>query len=255
MLNRLTDVLALDRPAIACWMGLRDPQYITKIVGAGFDIGVLDMQHGLHDERSVIDGLAAIAHTGKSPFVRIPVGRWDMVERAMDFGALGVIAPMINNREDAKRFARSTKFPPVGSRSFGPRMAAEMYGVSVNDYVSGIGEHSLALAMVETREAYDNLDDIVSVEGIDGVLMGPSDFSISITGNSVPDPYGDATRDLVADIAKRVKAAGKIAFGFSYGPEHANLVHKLGYGIISTGLDDTYLAKGVEYHLDGLDFL
>ena len=108
----------------------------------------------------------------------------------MDLGALAVIAPMINTADDARAFVSATRFVPVGNRSFGPRHAASLYGIDTKEYLSEFDHCSLALAMIETREAYDNLDEIIEVEGIDGVLIGPGDLSISFRQNPIPDAYG-----------------------------------------------------------------
>ncbi len=85
--------------------------------------------------------------------VRIPLGRWDIASRVMDFGALAVVAPMINSVEDAQKFASVTRFVPLGERSYGPRHAALLYGISGNQYLEDFDSCSLALAMIETREA------------------------------------------------------------------------------------------------------
>jgi len=235
------------------WISLRDSQYISLVANQGFDAVLLDMQHGLHDEASTIAGIEAIIKAGKSPLVRIPVGRYDTAQRVLDFGALGVVAPMINNRAEAELFAQSMKYPPIGSRSFSPSQACRVFGVDMPDYVTTINKNSFALAMIETVEAYDNLDGILAVDGIDGVFVGPSDLSISASGHPVPDPYGEATIDMIGDIAKRVLAAGKIPSCFTANAKSAKLVRSLGYRLISVGTDESYITKGIDLHLDPLD--
>lgn len=252
-MDRLKRAFSSGKVLKTCWLGMRDPQYIASMSSFDFDVALLDVQHGFLDESSVLAGIAEIVHAGKPPIVRIPVGRWDMAERAMDFGALSVVAPMINNKADAERFAASVKYPPKGSRSFGPAQAIALYKADPDEYMSTINDNSYAIAMIETREAYENLDEIIGVEGIDGILIGPGDFSISMRGNPVPDSYGPDSIEQITDVAKRVNAIGKIPTAFAMTPEHANLAHSLGFKLITIGYDGTYLAKGAEYHLD-LDF-
>jgi len=216
---------------------------------------LMDMQHGFFDEVGVQNGIAAVAAKGKVPLVRIPVGRWDTASRVMDFGALGVVAPMINTAADAEAFARAMKYVPRGERSYGPRHAASVYGVSVPEYLDGIDGSSLALAMIETREAVAAVDEIVAVEGIDGILIGPGDLSISVRQNRIPDAYGPDTLDIVKMVIASAKSAGKRTTAFAANPEHANMLAALGVDMISIGEDGAYLQKGLAGHLDTLDFV
>lgn len=254
MITRLTDQLANDKSAIACWCGFSDPQLNGHIARLDFDVIVLDGQHGFHDERSALSSITQILQAGKSPLYRIPTKRWDMCERMLDFGILGVVAPMVNDADDAAAFVKATKYPKLGERSYSPRYAASMHGVSVEEYLELANSCTLAYAQIETKEAYDNLDSILAVEGLDGVLMGPSDFSIFVTGKRVPDPYGPETVELTADIAKRARVAGKHAAAFTLSQEHANLVHSQGYRLISVAMDSTLLASGASQYTSGLDF-
>jgi 4-hydroxy-2-oxoheptanedioate aldolase len=212
------------------------------------------MQHGFFDETSIQNAIATLVARGKAPLVRIPLARWDTASRVMDFGALAVIAPMINSAEDARAFVAATRFVPVGERSFGPRHAASLYRIDSNEYLREFDQCSLALAMIETREAYDNLDQIIAVDGIDGVLIGPGDLSISFRQDPVPDAYGVDTIEVVRDIVARCRQAGKTTAAFSFDPEAANMLNQLEVDIISVGLDVSYIADGVKSHISGLDF-
>lgn len=252
MITRLKDQLADDKTCLACWSGFQDPQLTRLIAQHDYHAIVLDAQHGFHDETSLLNCIQQIVSVGKSALVRLPLDRWDLVQRVLDFGALGVIAPMINTGEDAKLFAESAKYPGVGARSFAPRYAAALYDIPVDQYLVKSQDHILCLPQIETKEAYDNLDDILAVEGVDGILLGPSDFSIFVTGSIMPDAYGPDTVDLVKDIAERTRAAGKVAACFTLTPEHAKLCHEFGYRLISIGMDSSILAAGAAANLEPL---
>lgn len=254
MISRLRDQLSDDRVVKACWCGIGDPQLVSTISGLPFDAVVLDGQHGYHTEHTMLNCIPHVVMAGKSPLVRIGRAQWDLCETALDFGTLGVIAPMINTAEDARAFARAAKFPKVGERSHGPRHAAALYGISPSEYLERANECTFTFAQIETKEAYDNLDAILEVDGIDGVLMGPSDFSIFVTGETIPDPYGEGTVELVGDIAKRAREAGKYAAAFTVNQDHANLVYGQGYRFISLGMDATLLTLGALRAMDGLSF-
>ncbi len=254
-MRRLIDCLDSYKPTPIAWCGISNPQYLGMVAGYDFEGVLMDMQHGFFDESTILNGITAVAAKGKAPLVRIPVGRWDTASRVMDFGALGVVAPMINSAEDAQSFASAMKYIPRGERSFGPRYAAATYGVTVPEYLDGIDDSSLALAMIETREAVDAVEEIVAVDGIDGVLIGPGDLSISVRQNRLPDAYGPDTLDIVKHIFAATKAAGKRATAFAMVPEHANMLAELGADLISIGVDDTYVDKGVAMHLEQLNFV
>ncbi|MCP4388093.1 MAG: 2,4-dihydroxyhept-2-ene-1,7-dioic acid aldolase [Gammaproteobacteria bacterium] len=253
-MRRLKQILDAGKTVVSGWCGITDSRYLETIAEYDFDAVVLDMQHGFFDETSIQDAIATLVARGKAPLVRIPLARWDTASRVMDFGALAVIAPMINNADDARAFVSATRFVPVGNRSFGPRHAASLYAVDTNQYLKEFDQCSLALAMIETREAYDNLGEIIGVEGIDGVLIGPGDLSISFRQNPIPDAYGVDTLDVVKDIVARCKRAGKKTAAFTIDSETANMVNGLGVDIISVGLDVSYIADGVNSHLSDLDF-
>jgi len=253
-MRRLKHLLDAGDTVLSGWCGITDTRYLETIADYDFDAVVLDMQHGFFDETSIQNGIATLIARGKAALVRIPLARWDTASRVMDFGALAVIAPMINTADDARAFVSATRFVPVGNRSFGPRHAASLYGIDTNEYLNEFDSCSLALAMIETREAYDNLDEIIEVEGIDGVLIGPGDLSISFRQNPVPDAYGVDTIDVVKDIITRCKRAGKKTAAFSFDTEAANMLNGLAVDIISVGLDASYISDGVHSHLAGLDF-
>jgi 4-hydroxy-2-oxoheptanedioate aldolase len=112
--------LAAGETLFTAWSAIPDPLVAEFLARSSFDAVTLDMQHGCHSTESVMRGVAAISLAGKPAIVRVPVGRFEMASRALDFGASAVIAPMVNSVADAKAFAGYMKFPPLGERSWGP---------------------------------------------------------------------------------------------------------------------------------------
>ena len=253
-MRRLKQIMDAGNTVTGGWCFIADPVYLGMVANLGFDAVVLDMQHGFFDENTVRASVSTLVSAGKIPLVRIPLGRWDAAARAMDFGALGVIAPMINSATDAKSFASAIRYVPTGERSYGPAYAAGLYKVSVNDYLESIDTCSVALVQIETREAYNNLDEILELDGVDGVLIGPSDLSVSLRQNRIPDPYGVDSIDIVTDILLRCANLGKKAAVYTEDSKTANTLNKLGADIITVGNDYSYIANGVASHLSGLDF-
>src|SRR6476659_2291722 len=108
------------------WCGLPYPIVAEIVAREGFPAVTIDSQHGLWDTASIVNGIAAVRQGGAAPIVRIPVGDFAMVSRALDFGAEGIIAPMINTVADARAFVAVSKFPPVGERSWGPHRVTSL---------------------------------------------------------------------------------------------------------------------------------
>ena len=121
----------------------------------------------------LIAGIAAVRQGGAAPIVRVPLGDFALVSRALDFGAEGIIAPMINTAADARAFAAAAKYPPIGERSWGPHRATTLAGLADQTvYLREANDHVVTLAMIETRTALKNLDAIIETRGIDGSDAG-----------------------------------------------------------------------------------
>ena len=143
----------------------------------GWDSVTIDMQHGGSNINDAVPLLQAIQSAGDAtPLVRVPWNDPGQIMRALDAGAMGIICPMINTKAEAEALVRSSRYPPMGERSFGPYRASQ-YGA---DYWQKANEEILLFAMVETRTAVNNLEEILSVKGISGVYVGPSDLSLSM---------------------------------------------------------------------------
>ena len=236
--------LPLDRfsegTVFSAWVGTPAAGIVEALIGAGFDAAVLDMQHGGFDEAAAAAGIAAAALFGKPAVVRVPVEGFPSASRLLDAGAAGVIAPMIHGAADAKRFAAFCKYPPVGSRSWGPGRATTLSGLAGRDYFRRANGLNLALAMIETRSALDALDDILAVDGIDGVFAGPSDLSVALTGEL--DPSSPAVDEALAHVAGRARAAGKVAGMFCFTGTQARAMAARGFGFLTIATDTLLIA-------------
>ena len=243
--------LAADETVFTAWSGIPDAFTVEALAGAPFDAVTLDMQHGGHHEDSVLRALLPVAAAGKPGIVRVPVGRFDMASRALDFGADAVIAPMVNTIEDARAFAQSMKYPPVGQRSWGPTYAmARRRTADAGAWLAGANADTLAFAMIETREALAILDDILAVPGIDGVFVGPADFSIAWSGGAQVNASLEDMMGAVADIGARARAAGKHAAIFAVDPALCKRYVGMGYRLIAMGGEARYMAIGAKALLD-----
>jgi 4-hydroxy-2-oxoheptanedioate aldolase len=220
------------------WSMIADPMVAGALARAGFDAVLLDQQHGGYDYRSSCAAITEVALAGKSALVRVPVGDFAMVSRMLDAGAAGVVAPMINTVADARTLAAAAKFPPVGQRSWGPDRAMWLSGLRNGaDYLSGANDRALTIAMCETESAIADLEAILAVPGIDGILVGPADLSIALSKGAAIDPLGTAVTAALGEIARKTRAAGKIPCAFAPSPARAREMVGMGYQLVSVEYD------------------
>lgn len=223
---------------------LPDPNAIEALAKTKLDSFILDMQHGMFDEAAVLASVATAALEGKPAFVRLPVDSGGLASRVLDFGAIGVVCPMVNTVADAERLVSYIKFPPVGFRSWGPRRAIPLSGLNGPGYLAKANELNLAIAMIETRQALDNLDAILAVPGIDGVFVGPSDLSVSLSsGATLDSPDVSPALDYVAE---RARAAGKFAGVFAISSGYATDCIARGYSFIALMQDAMFMQQAAD---------
>ena len=246
----LAERIRSGAPAFAAWCGIPDPLVPEIMVREGFDCAVLDMQHGAYDYAIAVQAIANVAAAGKGSIVRIPVGEFTTASRMLDAGAAGIIAPMVNTVADAQLLANFTKFPPTGERSWGPARALTMSGLAALDYLKQSNGFSLTIAMIETRAAMAALDDILAVDGIDGVFVGPSDLSIALTNGATVNQLHPEVDKALDHIVSRAKAAGKFASAFCADGKRAAEVGAKGYKLMSLGTDQMLLRAGCRAGLD-----
>jgi 4-hydroxy-2-oxoheptanedioate aldolase len=235
------------------WCMMASPLVAETIAREGFAAVALDQQHGLFDIATTQQGIAAVRATGAGAIARIPVGDFAGASRLLDFGADAVVAPMINTVADARAFAGAMKYPPLGERSWGPARAMTLAGASdPAAYLREANTATLALAMIETRTALDNLDAILATPGIDGVFIGPSDLSITLSNGQSLDfttPEVERVTDLVFAAARK---AGKIPGAYCLDAVRAKALAARGARFVAIGSDLGFLRAGASEQLKGL---
>jgi 4-hydroxy-2-oxoheptanedioate aldolase len=171
--------LAAGETALGVQSALADPVVMEIYGAAGFDWIAIDTEHAAHSPLSIRAMLQAAAHTGAVPIVRLLRLNESEIGRMLDIGAAGILCPFINTAEEAELMVAAGRYPPAGSRSWGPRRAAG-FGLEHSDHGRLNDEAFISIAMIETAEAVANLDAIAAVEGLTGVMVGPLDLSIDL---------------------------------------------------------------------------
>ncbi|MCO5090575.1 aldolase/citrate lyase family protein [Bosea sp. (in: a-proteobacteria)] len=209
VLSSLADRFARGDSIVSAWCGLPDPSVSATLAQEDFDAITLDMQHGPITLSEVIRAVPLINAAGKPAVARVPVGEFQNVSKLFDSGVSGVIAPMINTMEDARRFAAYAKYPPMGERSWGSYGGLGASGLDQNGYLGQANRFSLTFAMIETREALAIVDDILALPGIDALFVGPSDLSIALSNGARVDAAAREVDEAFKHVVARASAVNK----------------------------------------------
>lgn len=239
--NRLRTLWQQDRAAVNGWLAVPSSFSAEVMAHQGWDSLTIDMQHGVIDYAAMVGMVQAVDRTATVPIVRVPWLEPGIVMKSLDAGAMGLICPMINTREDAQRLVAYTHYAPRGTRSFGPIRAAVVHGP---DYAAKANDTVVVFAMIETAQALDHLDAILSVEGLDAIYIGPSDLSLALGCRPVFDDVDPKAAQAMAHILERAKAHGVRAGVHNGVPEVALARAAMGFDLVTLGSDARLLAAG-----------
>lgn len=239
--NSVLNVWAEGRAAVNGWIAIPSVLNVEAMAKARWDALTVDMQHGTADYSDLLSILPVIEKSGATPIVRVPWLDEPAIMRALDAGALGIIAPMIETREDAERLVSACRYPPQGARSFGPVRARFAWG---DDYARIANEEVLAFAMVETKTAVANLDAILSVPGLSGIYIGPADLSLSHGFPPGFDRQEPEMLSLIDDIRRRSQSAGLRCCLHCGSPAYAARAAAEGMDLVTIGSDARFVEAG-----------
>ena len=239
--NRLRTLWQNDQAAVNGWLAIPNSFSAETMAHQGWDSLTIDLQHGVVDYQAMVPMLQAISTTATVPVVRVPWLEPGILMKSLDAGAYGVICPMVNTREDAQNLVAWTHYAPMGTRSFGP-IRALLYGGA--DYPKHANQTIVTFAMIETAKALDNLDDILSVEGLDAIYIGPSDLSLALGCNPTFDDLDPKAAEAVDHILARAKTHGVVAGIHNGTPEGALKRVAKGFQFVTVGSDARLMAAG-----------
>lgn len=247
--NKLRTLWSEGRAAVNGWLAIANSFSAETMAHQGWDTLTVDLQHGVVDYQAMVGMLQAISTTDTVPLVRVPWLEPGILMKTLDAGAYGVICPMVNTRDDAARFIACTTYAPRGTRSFGP-IRGLLYGGP--DYPQKADHTIVRFAMIETAQALDNLDDILSVPGLDAVYIGPSDLSLALGCRPVFDDVDPPAAEAIAHILARAKAHGVRAGIHNGVPEGAAARVAMGFDFVTVGSDARLMAAGSQHVLKTL---
>jgi len=237
--NRLREIWARDQVVVNGWLAIPSVFSAETMAHQGWDSLTVDLQHGVVDYQMAVNMFTAVSTTDTVPMARVPWREPGILMKALDAGAYAVICPMVNNRAEAEELAAYTHYPPRGTRSFGP-IRGLLYGGS--DYPTHADDTIVVFAMIETKQGLDNIDEILSVDGIDGIYIGPSDLSLSLGCRPTFDDVDPPAAEAIRYAQSRAVAAGKVAGIHNGTPESALQRIDMGFRFVTIASDARLMA-------------
>jgi 2-dehydro-3-deoxyglucarate aldolase len=248
-MKSLKEKLANMDLTIGSWITLCNLSIAEIMAKSGFDWLVIDLEHSAINFGQAQQLIQIIELCGRVPLVRVGENNANIIKRIMDMGAHGVIVPMVNNKNDAVRAVNAVKYPPLGNRGVG-LARAQGYGMEFEKYRDWVNKYSVVIAQIEHISAVENLKDILSVEGIDGFIVGPYDLSASLgrPGDFGSPDMRQALKDILATSKKIKKPAGFHVIQ----PDADDLLNKIkeGYKFLGFSLDTLFLGESISGQLN-----
>ena len=214
--NSVKRALKAGQPSVGTWLSLGSITAARFLARAGFNWLNVDIEHSLVDWETATHIFATVADAGCTALARVPANRHDHIKRVLDNGAMGVVVPMVNTREEAEAAVAACLYPPVGNRSVGGSVHALNFGTTAQDYFAHANEELLVVLQCEHIQSAENADAIFSVPGVDAIFVGPNDLAASMRGKDGRPPSGEATKkalDHILATCKKHKVAAGIHCG------------------------------------------
>lgn len=233
-----------DRALAGIWVCSGSPLVAEICAGAGFDWIFIDAEHSPNGLESILVQLQSVRGYPVIPVVRPPVNDTVVIKQYLDLGVQSLIIPMVNTAEDARDAVAACHYPPMGVRGVGSALARSARWNRVPDYLTRAGESLTLMVQIESAQAVENVEAIVSTEGVDGIFIGPSDLAASMGVIGQQDHP-----DVVAAVEKSIaagKAAGKYVGVNAFAEAAAKRYIELGAHYVGVGADVSLLARGTE---------
>jgi 4-hydroxy-2-oxoheptanedioate aldolase len=250
-INPLKARLDAGKPAVGVLVTMPSAHTAQVLAHAGFDWLFLDMEHGPIGIESVHAMITATTGTRAAPIVRVPWNVHWLAKPALDAGAMGIIFPMIRSAAEAEEAARAMRYPPTGERGFGPFYAPLRFGLTMQTYVDPADREVLTILLIEHKDAIDDIERIVAVEGVDACLIAPFDLAMSYGHRDGPDH--PEVKEGIARAEKAILASKVHLGGLALTPDLANAMIGRGYRLILTGFDTLLLQRAAGEILGGIE--
>ncbi len=244
--NPIKEAWSEGRTTFGLWLAIPSSFSAELVAGSGPDYVCVDQQHGIVDYSSMVPMLQAIKAAGAAPITRVLSNDPYQIMKALDAGALGIVAPLVNNAEEAERTVAACRYPPQGIRSYGPIRARDVIGSSDPEDLTG---EVLCIVMVETREGLERVKEIAATPGLDGIYVGPADLAVSLgfppTTNVTEDEHVEAVRQIKEACREHGIAAGIHSASGEWARRHV----EAGFDMVTVATDAALLKNAAQWEL------
>ena len=241
--NRIKRMFREGTPSIGLFHSLGSPVAAELLGHAGFDLVVIDGEHATNDVPSVRDQLVALDAAGMPAMVRVVQGDAALIKQVMDAGAQSLLVPMVETADEAAGLVRAMRFPPEGIRGVAGGTRAGRFGLDPDYLATANGEACLSI-QVESKAALANLDDLLGVEGVDCLFIGPSDLAAGM--GHLGNPAHPDVQAAIEAALERIRGASRAAGIYASTSEQARAYVSMGANFVVGGTDAGVLAKAAK---------
>jgi 2-keto-3-deoxy-L-rhamnonate aldolase RhmA len=233
------EILRSGRPVLGAWLQIVDPIVSRSISKVGFDFLLIDWEHAAINVESLQNIIYGFENSNTCPLVRLPKNDPLWAKWALDLGAEGVVVPNIQTAEEARRAVESCKYPPEGTRGWGPKIPSNFFK-EIDTYNTEANSRTVAILQIEHVRGVENLDEILEVSGIDSIFIGPADLSASL--NLLGQWDHPKQLNTISTIISKTRAAGvPVAMAVDENPSEVLKWISKGVQIVTLGFDWTFM--------------
>ena len=242
--NTFKQKLLLGQQQIGFWLAMGSPNAAQIAGGAGFDWLVIDAEHGPNDITSLVSQMHALQGSAANIIIRPPVGETWMIKQLLDIGCQTILVPMVDTAEQAKQLVQAMNYPPKGIRGVGAALARASHHNRIPDYLQTANNQVCLIVQIEAQRGLDKLADILTVDGIDGVFIGPADLAADM--GYLGQPAAEPVQEAICAAINQIVAAGKAAGILMAVPELVQHYLTLGATFVAVGTDVTSFATATD---------
>ncbi|WAO92394.1 HpcH-HpaI domain-containing protein [Fusarium falciforme] len=244
---RLLNALRADSGPIMTFLGLPSSRTAQLVASTDLDGIIIDCEHGHISDDSMHNSITAISSQGVSPLVRIRMTHADLIKRALDAGAHGIVVPMVNTADDARAVVQNAKFPPQGIRGQGSAFPGFALGIDIPTYMKTANETLITCLQIESKLGVENADAICAVPGVDMLFIGPNDLALSVLGyvpakGDEPE-FVEAIEKIVSAAKKHGKWVGRLSNDGASAKKHLEVFDTVALGYDVRAIQNWYRAE------------
>ncbi len=241
--NAFKAALKAGQPQIGCWIGMADAYAAEIAATAGFDWLLVDGEHAPNDLRSTLEQVRVIEGSRSAPVARLPIGETWMIKQYLDAGVQSILVPMVESADQARELVRAVRYPPFGIRGVGSSLARASQFAAIPDYLTTADDQICLLIQVENNAGMAALDEILTVDGVDGIFIGPADLAADM--GHIGDAGHPDVIQAVEDGLKRIVAADRAAGILTLDPAMQRRCLEIGVTFLATDIDVTLFANSM----------